>query len=272
MIRTEAGQRTVEAAVTDAGCAVAEFDDARRWLAAAVKKPLEPLAAEVWVTDPAFSHVLLVRHRWRGWVPPGGKVDWGETPREAAARELPEETGIRGQLLPLPAAVCVRAHRADWKPTLGLSYAAVVERSLPVTGENGQPAEWLPLEHDGEGMFPADRDRIRAHAGRLARTPVSGMGLMPKFSLVSATSRLRRNASAARLAACSRLHPFSTRYPPITACATVEELSVGHALELGPAVGQAAFGSVVGDDYLVRDDVSLARRKQSRRVMPAVRS
>jgi hypothetical protein len=31
---------------------------------------MEPLAAEVWVTDPAYSHVLLVRHRVRGWVPP----------------------------------------------------------------------------------------------------------------------------------------------------------------------------------------------------------
>ena len=42
---------------------------------------MEPLAAEVWVTDPAFGHVLLVKHRVRGWVPPGGKVEPGETPR-----------------------------------------------------------------------------------------------------------------------------------------------------------------------------------------------
>ncbi|MFD2398903.1 NUDIX domain-containing protein [Prauserella oleivorans] len=58
-----------------------EFDDAQAWLRAH-QTLMEPLAAEVWVTDPSYSHVLLVRHRVRGWVPPGGKVEPGETPRQ----------------------------------------------------------------------------------------------------------------------------------------------------------------------------------------------
>ncbi|MGI8528004.1 MAG: NUDIX domain-containing protein [Geodermatophilaceae bacterium] len=56
---------------------------------------MAPLAAEVWLFDQSLEQVLLVRHRWRGWVPPGGTVEPGETPREAAARELFEETGVR---------------------------------------------------------------------------------------------------------------------------------------------------------------------------------
>jgi 8-oxo-dGTP diphosphatase len=62
-------QMTVEAAVADAHRAAWEFDDAMAWLRA---RPtlMEPLAAEVWVTDPSYSYVLLVRHRVRGWVPP----------------------------------------------------------------------------------------------------------------------------------------------------------------------------------------------------------
>ena len=41
------------------------------------------------------GRVLLVRNRWSdGWVPPGGKIDPGETPREAAEREVIEETGV----------------------------------------------------------------------------------------------------------------------------------------------------------------------------------
>ncbi|EFL09783.1 MULTISPECIES: NUDIX domain-containing protein [Actinomycetes] len=60
-----------------------------------------------------------------------GKVEWGQTPRETAARELVEATGIRGQLVPAPAAVCVRSYRADWQPTLGLSYAAASSVLFP---------------------------------------------------------------------------------------------------------------------------------------------
>jgi 8-oxo-dGTP diphosphatase len=47
------------------------YDDALAWLENAMKGPMEPIAAEVWAFDDSFTHVLLVRHRRRGWVPPG---------------------------------------------------------------------------------------------------------------------------------------------------------------------------------------------------------
>ena len=131
-----------------------EYDDALAWLEIAMTGPMEPVAAEVWAFDDSFGHVLLVRHRWRGWVPPGGRVEAGETPREAARREFRGGDRADGRLLETPAAVTVRAYREGWTPTLGLSYAAVLDGSLAPAGESGQPAAWTPLTCDWEGAFP----------------------------------------------------------------------------------------------------------------------
>jgi 8-oxo-dGTP diphosphatase len=156
-------QHVLDAAVHDAETAVLEFDAARSWLRSALAGPMEPLGAEAWVFDPALEHVVLVRHPWRAWVPPGGKVEPGETPRQAAARELREETGLDVDLLDRPAAVAVRSFHPSLPVTLSLSYVAVLPGPRPLVGEDGQPAAWTPVDSDWESCFPEDAQRMRRY-------------------------------------------------------------------------------------------------------------
>jgi len=51
------------------------------------------------------GQVLVIHHhRLKTWLPVGGEIEPGETPLEAAARELVEESGLRGRFLPLAGA------------------------------------------------------------------------------------------------------------------------------------------------------------------------
>ncbi|WP_239167097.1 NUDIX domain-containing protein [Catellatospora coxensis] len=161
MIGSGFDQRVLDAVRSDLAAAVLEFDDARAWFDAAVRGPMEPLGAEVWVFDPARTRVVLVRHPWRAWVPPGGRVEPGETPREGAARELFEETGVRAELLDRPAAVAVRSFHPSLPVTLSFSYVAVAAASTPLVGEDGQQAAWKQLDHGWESSFPEDHARMR---------------------------------------------------------------------------------------------------------------
>ena len=153
----------LQAALDDAESARFEYEQARSWFRGAAAAFGEPLAVEVWVFDPALQQVLLVKHRWRGWVPPGGRAEPGEAPREAAARELAEETGLFAELLPQPAAAMVRSYHADWPITLGLTYAAVVDTTMSLTPEPGQPAEWKLVADGWPSSFPDDPARVAAY-------------------------------------------------------------------------------------------------------------
>jgi 8-oxo-dGTP diphosphatase len=48
------------------------------------------------------ERVLVIEHRrLNTWLPIGGELESGETPLEAARRELREETGLEGEFLPV---------------------------------------------------------------------------------------------------------------------------------------------------------------------------
>lgn len=78
--------------------------------------------------------VLLIKHKRLGtWLPVGGEIEAGETPLEAAHRELYEETGLRGvpalvpQIIGAPAGLLgYEEHQAGSKG-LHLNFAFVID-------------------------------------------------------------------------------------------------------------------------------------------------
>ncbi|MEM9201715.1 MAG: NUDIX domain-containing protein [Actinomycetota bacterium] len=169
MVADDLRRASVEACTVDLDAALRVYDDAGEWFAQHAASLAAPLAAEVWVYDPAFSHVVLVHHRWRQWVPPGGKIEDGETPSGAAVRETAEETGMVVELMARPVAAAVRSFHPDWPATLSLSYAAVADPHATLRPEDGQPAAWWPLEVEWGSAFPDDRRRMIAFAASQRR-------------------------------------------------------------------------------------------------------
>lgn len=99
--------------------------------------------------------VLLVRHRRLDtWLPVGGELEAGETPLEAARRELREETGLEGRFLPglgvdgtPPGLIGYEEHLAGSKG-LHLNFAFVAEvadRALASCDE-WDAARWVGVE------------------------------------------------------------------------------------------------------------------------------
>ncbi len=120
--------------------------------------------------------VLLIR---RGqpplkgaWSLPGGRVEFGEGVREAALRELREETGVEAELVGLVDVVdAIFTRRTTGEPTrhyVLVDFAAVWRSGEPRAGDDAAHAEFVPLDRLGELELWSETRRIIAAARALA--------------------------------------------------------------------------------------------------------
>lgn len=116
------------------------------------------------VVRDAAGRVLLLRREHEGrtwWAVPGGGVEAGETPEEAARRELLEETGLEVELGAL-------GYRVFRHGRLQLYYAATVRR---VVSRGGQGPEYAPERLATSGTYTPEWMEPQALAGRPAVPP-----------------------------------------------------------------------------------------------------
>jgi 8-oxo-dGTP diphosphatase len=106
------------------------------------------------------------------WSLPGGKTEKGESPREAACRELKEETGIEAEVEGVADIVKVAAEDERGE---GVTYRLTVFYGRPIGGSlkaggDVEAAEWVHLDDiEALPMTPETAELIWLAAHRVRR-------------------------------------------------------------------------------------------------------
>lgn len=125
--------------------------------------PMPAALAAVW----HGRHLLLVFDRFRHqWELPGGRIDPGETPRQAAVRELHEESGLH-----VPAVTLAGYARFRLTAPPRDEYAAVYTAHVTTRHHDFTPNTEISAIRwwDTTGPLPGDTQIIDATLARLAR-------------------------------------------------------------------------------------------------------
>jgi 8-oxo-dGTP diphosphatase len=105
--------------------------------------------------------VLLIKRgkppREGQWSIPGGRMEWGETVRDAALRELREETGVEAELLGL---IEVLDHISEHGHAVLIDFAARWTSGDVVAGDDAADARFFPLEEACAKVGWSETERI----------------------------------------------------------------------------------------------------------------
>lgn len=123
----------------------------------------------VYIALIADDSVFLLRRANTGyrdgeWALPAGHVESGETPAQAAAREILEETGVT------VAAGALDCVHASWRQCGAGGAKAYVDYLFFCRAWSGTPANGEPAKADACGWFPLrTKDIVGFHAAMISR-------------------------------------------------------------------------------------------------------
>lgn len=123
------------------------------------------------------DEVLLIRRgkppREGEWSLPGGRIEWGERARDAALRELREETGVEAEIVALVDVVdglfANRTQGEIWGHYVLADFAARWVSGEPRAGDDAAEARFVPItEVDSLSMWSETVNVIHAAHAMIA--------------------------------------------------------------------------------------------------------